>query len=288
MVMRYVTRDDEQTFAPPYFQGGCALHGFALPADRKRLQQLVDRMLTEPSGGRVRVQVEADSVLLYFCDFARSCSSDPVDAQRGWLGEREFGIWVPIRRPEARTPSLFVHTMIVDSGPAMCSGREVLGFPKQIGLISVGREPASTLAVDTLGFGTQRAEAGRWRSLVELERVDADDHSEGLTSLLSTLGLARATAAELLGAGALQAARGLLEFVNLKQFRDAADPKLACYQAIIRSEARLLALRRLAATSSYAYRISQALIDALGLPGSGRTRGLFCEFDFVLGPGEIL
>jgi hypothetical protein len=275
MGKRYVTRDDEQTFAPPYVQGGCALHGFALPADPARLQAIVDRHLAEPSGGRVRPRVASDHVLLYFCDFARSHSSNPLDAQRGWLGERECGIWLPIHRPEARGLGFFVHTMIVDSGPAMCSGREVLGFPKQIGLIHVAREPAcaTLLAVDTLAWGNGPADPGRWRPLVEFERVDrvAGRPVDGVRSLLAMLGR--------------RSFHGEVEFVNLKQFRDAADPTLACYQAIVGARARLLCVQRLARTAPYAYRVSQSLIDGLGLPASGHTRGLFCEFDFELGLG---
>ncbi|HVH99095.1 MAG TPA: acetoacetate decarboxylase family protein [Enhygromyxa sp.] len=292
MTIPYVTRDDEQTFAPPYVQAGCALHGFALPAERARLQALVDRYLVLPSEGRVPAVVEADAVLLYFCDFARSHSADVIDARRGWLGERECGVWVPIRRPGVRTPSFFVHTMIVDSGPAMCSGREVLGFPKQIGSIEVARDPerASTLAADTLVCGDGRADAGRWRPLVELERVEpaGDERGERLGALFEALGLALAQGRELLGGGALAAARGELEFVNLKQFRDAADPRLACYRAIVRSRARLLGVQRVAATPSYAYRLSPRASERLGVPESGRTRGLFCEFDFELGLGEVL
>ncbi|HLT34620.1 MAG TPA: acetoacetate decarboxylase family protein [Enhygromyxa sp.] len=291
MTARYLPRDDEQTFAPPYVQAGCALFGFALPADRARLQRIVDRLIAEPSGGRVRAQVEAGHVLLYFCDFARSHSADPIDAHRGWLGERECGIWVPIRRPESRGPSFFVHAMIVDSGPAMCSGRELLGFPKQLGRIELSRDPAraALLAVDTLTTGDRRAEAGRWQPLIELERIDPVIDRDDQGSRLADLGLA----AELLGAdrpldAARRAGRGQAEFINLKQFRDAADPSLACYQAIVSAEARLLGLTRVAATDGYAYRIARSLVDALGLPKAGRTRGLFCEFDFVLAHKETL
>jgi hypothetical protein len=287
MTMRYVARDDEQTVAPPYVQAGCALHGFALPAERARLQALVDRFLVLPSEGRVPATVQTDAVLLYFCDFARSHSADALDARRGWLGERECGIWIPIRRPGVRTPSFFVHTMIVDSGPAMCSGREVLGFPKQIGLISVTRDPgASTLAADTLVSGDERAEAGRWRSLIELERVEPASAEQGdrLGALFETLAQGR----ELLGGGALAAARGAVELLNLKQFRDAGDPTLACYRAIVCSRAQLLGVQRASATPSYAYRISPRVSELLGVPASGRTRGLFCEFDFELGLGEVL
>lgn len=276
---RYVIRTNEQAFAPPYLQGGCALHAFALPADRARLQRVVDRFLAEPSRGRVHPRVEADHVLLYFCDFARSCSVDPEDARRGWLGERECGLWIPLRLPGSSAPSFFVHAMIVDSGPAMCSGREVLGFPKEIGVVGVARDPAraSSLSVDVLAAGEHRTRAGRWQPLVELERLDATHGPAvpGLRALVDAVGV---------GLGA--------DFVNLKQLRDAAVPTLACYQAVVRTRARLLEVRRVASTGPYAYRIhacpTHPLVEALGVPAQGRVRGIFCDFDFVLDRGEEL
>ena len=152
---RYVTRDSEQAFAPPYRQDGCALYAFAMPAARARLQAVVDRFLTAPSGGRLQPRVAADHLLLYFCDFAASQSHDPEDAGRGWLGERECGLWIPLRIEGSASPAFFTHAMFVDSGPAMCSGREVLGFPKEIGLLHVPRDPAraQSLTLDALTLG---------------------------------------------------------------------------------------------------------------------------------------
>lgn len=277
---RYVARTNEQALAPPYLQSGCALHAFALPADRTRMQRDVDRFLAEPTHGRVRPRVVADHVLLYFCDFAQSCSVDPDDARRGWLGEREHGVWIPILIEGSRTPSFFVGSMIVDSGPAMCSGREVLGFPKEIGVVGVAREPAraSVLSVDVLAMAGGRTHAGRWQPLVELERIETASHASiaGPRALFGMVG----------------AGLGRVDFVNLKQLRDAAVPTLACYQAVVRTSARLLALRRVAPTGPYAYRIhaseSHPLVEALGVPARGHVRGIFCEFDFVLERGEQL
>lgn len=275
---RYVARANEQAFAPPYLQGGAALHAFALPAAQARLQRVVDEFLAEPTHGRVRPRVAAHHVLLYFCDFARSCSLDPVDAQRGWLGERECGLWIPIRLEGSQVPSFFVHTMVVDSGPAMCSGREVLGFPKEIGVVGVARDPAraSTLSVDVLATGEGRARAGRWQPLVELERLESQ-HAPAISGLRALVSM--------VGSGL-----GRADFINLKQIRDAAVPTLACYQAVVRTSARLLTMRRVAPTLPHAYRVhacpSHPWSDALGVPAEGRVRGISCDIDFVLERGE--
>lgn len=289
----YVTRDNEQAFAPPYRQDGCALYAFALAADRARLQRIVDRFLTEPGGGHLRPRVETDQVLLYFCDFARSQSHDPEDARRGWLGERECGLWIPLRIAGAASPAFFTHAMFVDSGPAMCSGREVLGFPKEIGLLQVPRDPARAmcLTLDALVLGDGRTRAGRWQPLLELERVEA-------TRAAATPGL-RAEAlrwAGLFGVDGPGALAGLLrgraDFYNLKQFRDCADPSRACYQALVRASAVLRGSPRIAAAGEYAYRIhahpSHPFAEALGLAPEGRARGVFCDLDLDFETGVVL
>jgi len=290
---RYVTRDSEQAFAPPYRQAGCALYAFAIPAEPARLQQVVDRFLTAPSGGRLRPRVTTRHVLLYFCDFAQSQSHDPEDARRGWLGERECGLWIPLRIAGSTTPAFFTHAMFVDSGPAMCSGREVLGFPKEIGLLHVPRDPAraSSLTLDALVMGDERTRPGSWRPLLELDRLEAPAASppEGLRAAV----LRWADVLGVDGPGALAwLARGRADFYNLKQFRDCADPTRACYQAVVRASATLRGGLRLAPAGEYAYRVhphaSHPLSDALGLPAEGRARGVFCGLDLDFELGAVL
>lgn len=286
---QYVTRDNEQSFAPPYRQSGCALYAFAMPAARARMQALVDRFLATPSRGRLRPQVYADHLALYFCDFAASQSHDPEDAHRGWLGERECGLWIPLRIDGRSAPAFFTPAMFVDSGPAMCSGREVLGFPKEIGLLHIPRDPAraTTLTLDALTLGTTRAQPGRWQPLIELER---------LTSPPEPLRNAARPWAAMLGLHGPRALAGLLrgrtDFYNLKQFRDCADPTRACYQQIVRASAVLRGRPRLAPAGEYAYRIhphsSHPFTDLLGLAAQGRVRGIFCALDLDFEPGEIL
>lgn len=298
MSPRYLARPNEQAFAPPYRQDGCALYAFALPAARARLQRLVDRFLAEPTAGRVRPVVAADHVLLYFCDFARSQSHDPVDAQRGWLGERECGLWIPLQLAGSSTPTFFTHLMVVDSGPAMASGREVLGFPKELGGVHVARDPAraSTLAVDVLATSGERDRPGRWRPLLELERVEpARGAAAAWGRWLELLGVDNDGAlgqASRAWSAIVRAGQGRAEFLNLKQFRDAAEPARACYQRVVRAGATLRGLRRLAAAGEYACRLharaSHPLADELGLAAEARVRGVFCEFDLDFEAGEEL
>jgi len=298
----YVARANEQAFAPPYRQAGCSLYAFLIPAGRAQLQRVVDRFLADPTDGRVQPRVAADHVLLYFCDFAQSQSHDPVDARRGWLGERECGLWIPLRVPGSTVPAFFTHAMFVDSGPAMCSGREVLGFPKEIGLLHVPRDPAAAtiLSLDVLATGEARSRSGSWRPLVQLERRE--------TRAVSDAWAAASRWAELLGVDvarggplrrsvrALQAlvraGRGQADFYNLKQFRDCSDARRACYQAVVRARVRLVAARRASSAGDYAFRIhtspSHPIVEELGLPSEGCASGLFLDLDFDFECGEVL
>jgi hypothetical protein len=297
----YVSRANEQAFAPPYRQAGCSLYAFPIPASRAKLQQIVDRFLADPTDGRVQPRVDADHVLLYFCEFAQSQSHDPVDAQRGWLGERECGVWIPLRVAGASVPAFFAHVMFVDSGPAMCSGREVLGFPKEIGLLHVPQDPAdaAVLSLTVLVTGEGRSQPGSWRPLIELERRETRSGSGGETMMRWTelLGVDVAIGGPLRRiTRALQAiaraAGARADFYNLKQFRDCADPRRACYQAVIRARAGLVAARRVASAGDYAYRIhecaSHPIADELGLPPSGCASGLFIDLDLDFERGEVL
>ena len=298
----YVPRTNEQAFAPPYRQAGCSLFAFPMPAERVKLQRIVDRYLAEPTGGRVQPRVDADHVLLYFCDFAQSQSHDPVDAGRGWLGERECGLWIPLRVVGSTTPAFFTHAMFVDSGPAMCSGREVLGFPKEIGLLHIPRDPseATNLSLAVLATAEERRRPGRWQPLVELDRLESratSTASEDAMRWAELLGVAARDggpvrqAARVLQALA-QAGRGRADFYNLKQFRDCADPRRACYQAVVRARVELAAARHVASAGEYAYRVhacpSHPIAEELGVPSEGRVRGLFLDVDFDFECGEVL
>lgn len=293
MSPRYVTRTHDQAFAPPYRQHGCALYTFALPAVRARLQAIVDRFLVAPSQGRLQPRIAADHVLLYFCDFARSRSLAPDDARRGWLGERECGLWIPLHIAGSPTPAFFTHAMFVDSGPAMCSGREVLGFPKEIGLLQVPRDPAraASLTLDALVLGDDRSCPGRWLPLLELERVEAPAASPPEPLRAAALRWAGLLGVD--GPGALaRLLGGRADFYNLKQFRDCADPTRACYQAVVRASATLRGGLRVAPAGEYAYRIhprtSHPFAEALGVPAEGRTRGVFCHLDLDFETGVVL
>lgn len=291
----YVPRSNEQAFAPPYLQEGCGLYGFWLRCEPHRLQAICDRFLNQPSQGALRIEVAAPYVLLYFCRFDRSQSLHPSDIERGWLGEEECGLWLVVRdaRP-AQEPALafFPFMMFVDSAPAAISGRELLGFPKEIGHLALPRRNQAPvlLSVDALVFpGRGRDVAGRWSRLIEVAQVPEGVAGASRNSSFDVRSLTRS---------ALQALRRSprgLPLLLLKQIRDAAEPKYACHQSVVQCAPRVLALRALRRLPGrYAVRIrdteSHPLSTELGVEPSAlaATRGFYVELDFTLQHDRVL
>lgn len=291
----YVSRSNEQAFAPPYSQEGCRLYGFWLPCDPARLQKVCDRFLNQPSQGALRIEVAAPYILLYFCSFARSRSLHADDIERGWLGENECALLLVVKeaRPTA-TPALalFPFAMFVDSGPAAISGRELLGFPKEIGHISL---PSSTqdpvlLALDALVFPSRGREvAGRWSRLIEVARIP-DGSARAYKTPLSEM--------RSFGTSLLRTLRRTplgIPFLLLKQIRDAEAPERACHQSVLLCRPRLHGLRSLRRLPGcYEIRIrhteSHPIVSELGIEQAalGMVRGFQLEMDFTLQAPSLL
>jgi hypothetical protein len=228
----YVSRANEQAFAPPYRQAGCSLYAFADPGRARPLQRIVDRFLADPTDGRVQPRVDADHVLLYFCDFAQSQSHDPVDAGGGWLGERECGLWIPLRVDRVDRAGL-LHPCDVRrqrSGDVLRARGARL--PQGDRPAHVPRDPrtrATTLARRPGDRARDARAPGRWQPLVELERLEGRSASRprrrgaGRSSSASTSRWTARCAVRAPLRALARASRGQADFYNLKQFRDCAD-----------------------------------------------------------------
>lgn len=320
----YIERSHEQAFAPPFLQGGCSLYGFPLQTSMARVQAICDRFLNTPARGAVHYRATAGVVFIYFSRFSCSRSYAGADATRGFLGETEFGIWLPIERTHGGTgrsasgPWLFPHLMLVDSGPAMITGREVYGFPKELGHITLPEpsgEPdffaADALVFQRHGFATP----GRFGRLVEVRRTKTGTDVSSMERLRRASGALSNLAALVMGRSSpelpaempvldrlsrfvdttLRLGRGEASFVLLKQFRDCHDPRHAAYQAIIEARTRLWKLSRFALlpdtfTVSFTDSDSFPLVEDLGLTPEALNdvRGIFLEMSFDLEKGDVV
>ena len=219
-------------------------HMFGFDADKAAMQTLVDALLNPAGAGVVRYAVLAPVALISFMDIARCTSGTDVV---GWLPGRECALWVPLlefrhgqvlpNRIVLWSPYIFISYTI-----GMVTGRETWGWPKVLAEISVASDdPGGTpqFGVKSTYFPTMAAETrGVTDTLIRVVRTRNSDRSPGVwtTGFEAVEGLVGHVLAAL--AEALVDDLHLhprLPSVALKQFRNAPDPKQACYQAVVDS-----------------------------------------------------
>ncbi len=263
----YVEHGGELSNRHPAEAKDARLYGFILEADGARLDAWCDLCLNEPSGGAERWQAAGDFVLLDFIKVRTLQSSDPLDAPLGYTSEQEVAIWMPVMDLHRGRVAWTVPYIWVDSGYAMAGGRETYGFPKQLGTPKIpnwtGQAP-DKLTLEAVTLRTfDPLTAALAQPVVSAERPGTAstlsptwaDLGAGMTHFLGLAGSPTTTGgyfADPLGALATLTAdygtavlflAGLftrsLPVVLLKQFRDAAHPGAACYQAVVEVETRL-------------------------------------------------
>ena len=245
----------------PYLQRDARIAAFLLPAERDALHRLCSRYLSAPTNGQWDYVPAMPYVAMVYAEMD-VLSTDARDQALGWSRERELSFWAPVvgRRQAGGlwTPdhaAWFLPCLYADNPSALVTGREVYGFPKMWGRF----EPPTIIqnpefAVDAWRFETTNAPgaaeaSSRMQRLAEVKRRDPGD---ALVSAVTwgNWDVARAEIIRLLRQADSSADVGTLRelvdlegaeipLVFLKQFRDAADTRRACYQAIIRTNARL-------------------------------------------------
>ncbi|MEM1249349.1 MAG: acetoacetate decarboxylase family protein [Acidobacteriota bacterium] len=307
---RYVDPGGMQSYPPPSSFTDVTAHCFVVKGDRSRLQALVDRMLNEPAGGAVEYVVLSSHVLLTFIDV--EVGRFDAFPDRGYGTEHECDFWVPIARVKRHGKlklleevAFFMPYLFVDNSAAIISGREVYGFLKQWGWISMptADEPDAPFWCDVQGTAvfSENAHIERTRLLSVEPAADARDGSElqdfgaavhavahamkihhGIT--LPGFNLAKELLEMLL--------KGELPVVFLKQFRDIEEGDGACYQAITETKARIDAFKGVHREG--AVDLDLAVLDShpigcdLGIESQRAALALRARLDFSALPGRVI
>lgn len=135
---RYVRRGGEICMSVPARLEGTRFHVFALQADAAPLRDLVTRYLVAPSGGATDFEALPPYVFLYFADISAASSDHPHERAMGGISYREVGTMIPVYDRLRAEVSAFIPYIWVDSAHAMCTGREIFGYPKALGEITAG------------------------------------------------------------------------------------------------------------------------------------------------------
>jgi len=233
----------------PYAIGGVTGYGFAVDGDLAKMQALCDRTLNLNPGTRYRVV--SKTVFITFFRMQRLASTVPADAAQGYFSETELNFTL-LLAAEKKVGPIFVPERLVwhmpylwvNSNQAMIAGRDVYGFPKQYGTISMPLAPGQPALFSAAGevlhtFNPQTQ--GAVFPIVTARRTDAQS-----LELDSPLGTVEAAFAELLAeairipnpllfaetALADLTAKHLLALVFLRQLPSIVDADCACYQSI--------------------------------------------------------
>jgi hypothetical protein len=307
---------------------GSRLYGFLVQADRELLDAYCDRCFNRPTGGDEHWEAIGDEVLLNFVDIPTMGSTDLLDRRLGVCHEREAAIWFPVVDRSRNRFAWAIPYMFVDSALALAGGREVYGFPKQMGTleIPVGKSAPSELRINTVTLERHAPDsvATDLRVITVTRSGKAAPHGEAWDhpgrALQEVMAAAGVTAEPDLGNG--HTPRGLerllprgsrrlpdisadllffahlaeedVPMVLLKQFRDAHEQGAACYQAVVCVD-MVVSLFRGGGLLPDDYRVH---VDALDGEPISRELGIstlctprlafWLDFDFVVQLGHIL
>jgi hypothetical protein len=292
---------------PPSNQTNCLLHTFCVDGDEGKIQATLDGAFAVPSGRLVRYEAIGSKLFLSIAEIGRMSSLDPVDAPRGWMSEIDVTIWALARRAGGLELRWIPLWLFVDAPPALATGREVYGFPKQFGRFNFSPQGEDARRFLTSAFALAEFTADTradWAPLIDCAPSDAPPEADaggiwrGLEALAQgAVGRLRRSLAAveepLLDAALTNLRLGRSTLAFLKQFPDAADPHRACYQAIIEADCTVTQLRS-ARLTNQAYRLvfhpcaSHPFTDQLGIAAGPQDvgHGVVVDFDFELSLGR--
>ncbi|RJF93789.1 NAD(P)-binding protein [Sphingomonas cavernae] len=310
---RYVDHGGLMTFPGPVSLKDTKMWAFLLEADPAKLEACCRKLFDEPSGGAVQVRPLAPVMMMSIVDIGHGVFTDVPEM--GWSPERELTFWIPsVRVHEENGRTIATHFdfvmpyLILDNPVAIASGREIFGYMKQRGWIALPGDPgraADTLTVDlfaTKSFGTD-SEEQRHRLLTLTPAGETPGPALG--SIASFGDAARALHSHLAPAierwhpGLGFAAESIADLIEervpqlfLKQFRDVADGRNACYQAITEAMGQVTRFDAMPHLLDYDMVLepldSSPIASDFGLAPQQRVRGVQITYDMMIHPGEVL
>lgn len=310
---RYVDHGGLMTFPGPISLKDTKMWAFLLDADPAKLEAFCRKLFDEPSGGAVQVRPLAPVMMMSIVDIGHGVFTDVPEM--GWSPERELTFWIPavrVREENGRTIAthfdFVMPYLVLDNPVAIASGREIFGYMKQRGWIALPGDPdqsADTLSVDlfaTATFGADEEE--RRHRLLTLTPVGQQD-SAALQSIASFGDAARALHSHLAPAidhwhpGLDFAVDGIADILAervpqlfLKQFRDVADGRNACYQAITEAMGQVTRFDALPHLIDFDMVLepldSSPIAQDFGLSPQQRVRGVQITYDMMIHPGQVL
>lgn len=306
---RYVDRWRMQGSLQPFAARGARMWGFVFRAQLDHLVDLCDRYLNVPGHGAADYTPVLPFVVLTFTQIQQLSPKNPPYSAIGRASESEAVFWLFAPAYEMGAPmrfTWFTPYVFVDNPLAIAEGREIYGFPKEMGWFSgfpAGRRLPVRLTVDA--FGVQRFDNSAplaQQRLFEVQRTPAHDANaagswttrlEAGLELMQRLLAPEADNFHQIAAEfppGLWPPHGTTAF--LKQFPSAADSSIPSYQALVEAPVEVDSFHGGGLLDgSYELRIrdcaTHPLCNDLGLQNRQRAiLSYWLDFDFTLGSGS--
>lgn len=316
----YIARGGDLVMAPPLELNGAIMYSFLVAADLGALQAICDQQLNAVCGPDVIYKPLMPFAAIVCADITDSYSTVPPDSEKGWMSERDFGVWIPVVQGTMQDGSWkagrigwYLPYVFVDNVAAMVTGREVFGFFKQTAALLMPPAPDApgAFSVDALVIAQyapeSQAQVLRLLTLTSTEQLPApvgswagdvkrafEDVWGKLKELIGDVRGLPIPIWDLLKNALEDLLTGDVPMVFLKQFRDATDPTKACYQAVIEAPAHLVKFEDGWFTHPHDIAIvpvdSHPIAKECGF-ASGTLRaelGFWCRMNFLMKAGKVV
>jgi uncharacterized protein with NAD-binding domain and iron-sulfur cluster len=313
----YIRRGGDLVMAQPLALSGATMYSFLVDADPVALSRMIDTQLNAVSAASGTIYKPLCGMAAIVCaDITKSFSQTPPDAEKGWMSERDFGVWIPVVAGSG-TPwkpdriGWYLPYVFVDNVAALVTGREVYGFFKQTATLAMPPKPGAPglFSIDALVIPkySPRSQAENLR-LMTITATEQGGAPPSAWTDVRTAGEAILHEMERMfvrpgnTAGWWDLVKNLFEdletgnvpLVFLKQFRDVVDPSKACYQAVIEAPSHLQKFYGGWFTPPHDIAItpcdSHPIVAECGLAGPSlrSNLGFWCQMDFVMEPGKVI
>lgn len=234
----------QMTQWPPFKIGTNRAHTWIVAADRSALAALCDQVFAVPSRHSVEYTPQTSWVGITLSEISNATASDPA---AGATSETDLLIWFPVARSTPRGPQLavFCPWLFVDHAPAVWSGREMFGLPKEWatfeGLPSSDPQSrclrTSTWELDAPGGSLKVREVLRIHDSVK--PLAAKRTQSTVDSARSAFDLMVKSLPGNFDPRMLSSASGTARFAAIKQLPSATRPGVAVYSSILEMKARV-------------------------------------------------
>jgi len=306
---RFVDHSGMQSFPGPIEFKNMDMWGFFLKGDYDRLAAVCRKFFNETSGGELNYVPLTSHVLVTIVDIPDGRFVD--EPEMGVAREKELAFWIyagKLKSPGSNVIErlgCFNPYLFLDNPIARVTGREVFGYQKQAGWLDLpaADDPNGQFSIDAYGV-TARGSDVMWgrhplMSLTPSGEINGnpavwqnfEEAAKGLAKLMHGDGPWLWPGLELIEQLVEDALKGELPQLFLKQFRDIADGRNACYQAITEAPAKITSLNGVQLENTYDVAINyfenMQICNDLGLSPNCKTEiGFKLNIDMTVEPGK--